>query len=114
MLWKDISCCSVVMDATFLQQLNHCWLLKRLEPVLWIGIPSFYANPDLDPDPDPTFHFDAYTDTDTEPDSTQDLDILENPIFLTLIHSSARLHCFIFLVSIKSVIIFNILDSTVY
>jgi hypothetical protein len=41
------------------------------------------------------------------------LQMLENPIYFTLINSSANLHCFIFLIRVIGVIIFNILDSKV-
>jgi hypothetical protein len=48
-------------------------------------------------------------DPNLEP--TQVLHMLENQkLFFTLIHSSASLHCLLFIVSVKGVIIFNILD----
>ncbi len=60
----------------------------------------------LDADPDPTFHFDADPDPDPNPRFTH-----VRTIFFTFIHSCASLHCFIFLVSVIFVIIFNILNS---
>ncbi len=65
----------------------------------------FYA------DPDSTFHFDPDPDPNQDPDSTPVLHVLENQNFLDFIHSSARLNCFIFLVSVIGIISFNILDS---
>ncbi len=52
---------------------------------------------DANPDPDPTTSFTI-------------LQYWEIQIFLSLIHSSASLHCFFVLVSVISFIIFNILD----
>jgi hypothetical protein len=61
------------------------------------------------PDPDPTFHFDA--DPDLDP---TDLRMMGKSYIFYIIHSSTRLHGFIFLISDVGVIIFNILDCTVY
>jgi hypothetical protein len=67
----------------------------------------FYSDPK--PDPNRTCHFDA----DPSPDLnlTPSCFILENLFLLTYIHSSASLHCFIFLVSIIGVINLNILGK---
>ncbi len=48
----------------------------------------------FDPDPDPTFHFDADPDLDPTPSFTY---VRKSEIFWTFIHSSACLHCFVFL-----------------
>ncbi len=60
----------------------------------------------VDADPDPTFHFDA--NPDSYPVPADSLTLAEKSYFFLLIHSSASLHCFIFLVSVIGVIIFNI------
>jgi hypothetical protein len=64
------------------------------------------ANPD--PDQDPTFLANSDPDLDPSPCFTH---IEKSETFLTSIHISASLHCFIFLASIIGVTIFNILDS---
>ncbi len=59
----------------------------------------------LDADPDTTFHFDAY------PDPAPNFTHHEKSELFLLLFKAARLHCFIFLVSVIVIIIFNILDS---
>jgi hypothetical protein len=54
------------------------------------------------------FHF--YADPDPDPDPFSSFTIRKNQIFFTLIPSSASLHCFICLVSVTGVLIFNLLD----
>jgi hypothetical protein len=51
----------------------------------------------FDADPDPIFHFDAYPEWKIR-------------IFFTFINSIVSLHCFIFLVSVINVKIFNNFD----
>jgi hypothetical protein len=51
---------------------------------------------DTDPDPDATFHFNADPDPDPAPSCTL---IKKSELFFTFVHSSASLHCCIFLVS---------------
>jgi hypothetical protein len=53
------------------------------------------------------FHFDADPEPVTDPISSV---MLENLNFVLLIHSNASLHCFLFMVCVEGVIIFNILD----
>jgi hypothetical protein len=73
---------------------------------------------DANPDSDPNFHVDA--DPDPDPDWHQnDADLYADStpsfthfgIFFTFSHSFAILQCFIFLISVKDVQIFSILDS---
>jgi hypothetical protein len=64
---------------------------------------------DADPDPDTTCHIDI-----NRPNFLilyQVLRMCVKSDFFTVIHSSARIHCFIFLDSFIGVIIFNIWDS---
>jgi hypothetical protein len=63
----------------------------------------------FDADPDPTFHFDA--DLDSIRILLQVYSCWKMGKFLTFIHMTASLYCFIFLVSAIAVKIFNILDS---
>jgi hypothetical protein len=60
----------------------------------------------FDANPDPNFHFDP--DPRILPQIYTSWNII---IFLTFIHSNASLHCFFFLISVKDVIIFIIIDS---
>ncbi len=80
--------------------------------MLWMGIGHCF---DADPDPDPTYHFNADPDPDQDPEQDPSLSFTHvGKSVQTFIHSSASLYCFIFLVSVIGVIIFNILDNTVY
>jgi hypothetical protein len=65
-----------------------------------------------DPHQDPTFQFDADTDPKPDPDPTPTLTHVEKYEFLKTFFTSVlcSLHCFIFFISVMSVIIFNILD----
>ncbi len=58
----------------------------------------------MDPDPGPTFYFDA--DLDTAPT----INMFGKSEFSSSVHSNASLHCFIFLISFKGVIIFSVSD----
>ncbi|MFN9944877.1 MAG: hypothetical protein ACK56I_35965, partial [bacterium] len=62
---------------------------------------------DADPDPDSTFHFYAGPDPDS-PSFTHDG---KSDIFSPFIHSCTSLNCFICLISVTRVRIFNILYS---
>ncbi len=66
------------------------------------------------PDQDPTFQFDADTDPNPDPDPTPIFTNDEKYEFFKTFFTSVpcSLHCFIFLISVMTVIIFNILDST--
>ncbi len=69
----------------------------------------------FDAEPNPTFHFDADPDQNLGPDPILifTYGMLGNHNFLKLIHSSASLHCFLFLVIVTGFIKFIILGSTV-
>ncbi len=62
----------------------------------------------FDADPDPTFQFDAYQDPDPFPIFT---DVGKPEILLIFLHSSASLHCFIFLFSI---ILVGFINTNIY
>ncbi len=64
----------------------------------------FGADPDADPDP--TFHFDAGPDPDPTTLSFTHVGKSKNSF-----HSNASLYCFIFLVSVIGVIMFNIMNN---
>jgi hypothetical protein len=66
---------------------------------------------DPDGDPDPTFHFDADPDPDTKSNPDPTLIFTHVGKSENVFTAISCLHCFIFLVSVIGVIMFNILDS---
>jgi hypothetical protein len=68
--------------------------------------PNFhvYANPD----PDPDWH---QSDADPHADPTTSFNYVGKSDFFTFGHSITNLKCFLFLISVKYIVIFNILDS---
>jgi hypothetical protein len=66
----------------------------------------------LDADPDPTFYYDPDPDSDTGP-TPRFTRVGKSEISFAFIHSIASSHCFTFLVSVISVISFNILGQFV-
>ncbi len=72
--------------------------------------PNFHV--DTDPDPDTNWHQnDADPRADPTPSFTYGMLEKENLNFFTFSHSFARLQCFIFLISVKGVIILSFLNS---
>jgi hypothetical protein len=80
---------------------------------IYFVISSVVDRKRFDADPNPTFRFDADQNPDPDPDPNSSLTHGKSDLFLSFIQISFYI-VLPFLVSIKGVIIFNILDSTVY